>query len=103
MTSESMIEKMARTLCSVSGRGGVCDRVGDDFGCMNGKGEQLYADGCKASADQLRLSGDMKRAHAVLAVMYDPTPGMLAAAYRNNHPRDEETWCAMIQAAQEGK
>jgi hypothetical protein len=29
----------------------------------------------------------------------EPTAAMLAAAHRNNHPRDAETWSTMVAAA----
>ena len=38
-------------------------------------------------------------ARAAIEAMREPTEAMLAAGRRNNHPRDEETWRTMIDAA----
>jgi hypothetical protein len=38
-------------------------------------------------------------ARAAIKAMREPTSGMLARARRLNHPRDEETWREMIDAA----
>lgn len=38
-------------------------------------------------------------ARAVIQAMRAPTPDMIAAANRNNHPRDIETWHTMIDVA----
>lgn len=38
-------------------------------------------------------------ARAAIAAMREPTEAMVAEARRNNHPRDEETWRTMIDAA----
>lgn len=38
-------------------------------------------------------------ARAAIAAMREPTQGMVAAANRNNHPRDTDTWRTMIDAA----
>lgn len=38
-------------------------------------------------------------ARAAIQAMREPTDFVLAAAHRNNHPRDIETWQTMIDAA----
>jgi hypothetical protein len=38
-------------------------------------------------------------ARAAIEAMREPTPGMVGAANRNNHPRDIDTWQTMIDAA----
>lgn len=38
-------------------------------------------------------------ARAAIEAMREPTSDMVAAANRNNHPRDEETWRTMVDAA----
>jgi hypothetical protein len=39
------------------------------------------------------------QARAAIEAMREPTPGMVGAANRNNHPRDIDTWQTMIDAA----
>lgn len=41
-------------------------------------------------------------ARAAIAAMRVPTEAMIAAANRNNHPRDVDTWQTMIDAASAG-
>jgi hypothetical protein len=38
-------------------------------------------------------------ARVAIEAMREPTEAMIAAALRNNHPRDVETWRTMIDAA----
>jgi hypothetical protein len=40
-----------------------------------------------------------RKAIAAIEAMREPTPAMLGAANRNNHPRDEDTWNTMIDEA----
>jgi hypothetical protein len=59
-------ERVARVLCSRQGQGGFCDCVGGSLGCQVGRGEGFDGTNCKASRDQLILSGLWATAEAAI-------------------------------------
>lgn len=54
---------------------------------------------CGWATPDFPMEDYLEDARAVLEEMRKPTPEMLAAANRNNHPRDADTWETMIDAA----
>lgn len=55
----------------------------------------------KAIEDQMATEDKMPEdlARAAVLAMREPSPGMISAANRNNHPRDIDTWRTMIDTA----
>jgi hypothetical protein len=61
--------------------------------CQHGFDDVFFLD---AVRDEWRAA-----ARAAISAMREPTEAMVRAANRNNHPRDEETWRTMVDAALE--
>lgn len=87
--TDSMVERVARAIdqgvCAVCGRPAV--------------GQITPQDCDRKRPCEWRPGTRSENARAAIEAMREPTEAMLSIARRNNHPRDEETWRTMIDAA----
>jgi len=79
MADSAMVERVARVLC----RSQTAPIPGRDIDGWVEKMWRAYRHPARAAIETIR----------------EPTEAMIAVANRLNHPRDEETWLAMIAAA----
>lgn len=70
------LEQMARAICAHS-LSGFCLNMGEHMGCEAGRGKTPHWSLCKATPDQLMLSGNSETAQACLIVLAEPDSAMV--------------------------